>query len=157
MRTSFYGKLVTLVFLSVCLINVYSLKVKTTTKTLNPMGLKGQPLIEFVNGLHMGREFFEDVNGAEWIFDHVKDDGEFMTHAGMKGFLNKCAGMMGGGKIPKWVVERFYGEADKNLKGQISFKGFQKEMLSAMARDITEFTKDILKEDPKWHYIKLRN
>ena len=163
MRTSLYAKLDTFVFMSVCLINVYSLKVTTTAstttsiKTFNPMGMTGKPLIEFVNGLHIGYEFFDNPAGAKWIFDKVADDGKFMTHKGMKNFLNRCAGRMGGGGVPKWVVERFYGESEKNLKGQISFEAFKKEMLFAMGRDIEEFTKDVLKEQPDWHYIKLRN
>ena len=74
----------------------------------------------------------------------------------MKGFLNRCSGAMGGGAIPKWVVERFYGEADKNLRGEIDFPGFKKEMVFAIGRDITDFTKDILKEQPDWHYVKAK-
>jgi hypothetical protein len=159
MRNMLSGKIFTLVFLSLCLINVHGLKIQTQTQTTNPMGLKGAPLIGFVENLHAGLTFFQRAGAAEWVFYKVADvDGKMMSRKGMKNFLSKCAEMMGGGgPIPEAIIDRFYGEATKNMKGEISFAGFKAEMIFAISRDITDFTKDILKEQPNWKFIQMRN
>merc|ERR1712032_721479 len=153
MKNMLSGKLLSILFVSFCLFNVQTL----TLKNRNPMGLKGAPLIEFVENLHMGLEFFENTEAAKWVFDQVADKRTKMSRDGMKNFLTKAAGMMGNGSVPKWVIDRFYGEAGKDLKGEISFSSFQNEMIFAMKRDIKQFTADILKENPAWKYIELRN
>merc|ERR1712151_1450336 len=103
------GKILSIVFVSFCLLNVQSL----TLRNRNPMGLKGAPLIGFVENLHQGLEFFENTEAARWVFNKVADKGGEMSRAGM----------MGNGNVPEWVIDRFYGEASKNLQGQISFNG----------------------------------
>merc|ERR1712151_202745 len=153
MKNMLSGKLLSIIFVSFCLLNVQSL----TLRNRNPMGLKGAPLIGFVENLHQGLEFFENTEAARWVFNKVADKGGEMSRAGMKKFLTRAAGMMGNGNVPEWVIDRFYGEASKNLQGQISFNGFQNEMIFAMKRDIKEFTADILKENPSWRYIRMRN
>ena len=154
MKNMIYGKLVTILFLSLSLLNVHSLSLKNK----NPLGLKGKPLLGFVNNLHAGLDFFEDTKGAKWIFDQVADRGKYMSRDGMKIFLSKASASMGGGAgVPKWVVDRFWNEAEKKIKGEVDFEGFQNEMIFAISRDIVDFTKDIIKENPNWKYIRERN
>lgn len=141
----------TVLFILSCVFsNVQSLNLKLR----NPLGLKGAPLIGFVNNLHAGLEFFQDKENSKKVFDMVSGPDHQMVRSEMEAFLNKASETMGGTQVPEWVVDRFWNEASKNKSGAVSGTSFQDEMVFAISRDIKDFTADILKEDPTWKYVK---
>merc|ERR1711957_29676 len=156
------GKLATILLLCVCFLNVHSLNVKKNSIE-NPLGIKGKALIQFVNGLHAGLETFSNKAVAGQIFGQVadiiiKDGPKEMSKKGVSAFLNNSSKQIGGTGVPPFIVDRFWNESVKHtrLNGEeaLTFAAWQAEMVFCLKRDITDFTKDIIKEDPKWKYVK---
>merc|ERR1711957_143446 len=161
-KNSVVGKLATILLLCVCFLNVHSLEIKKNSIE-NPLGIKGKALIQFVNGLHAGLETFSNKAVAGQIFGQVadiiiKDGPKEMSKKGVSAFLNNSSKQIGGTGVPPFIVDRFWNESVKHtrLNGEeaLTFAAWQAEMVFCLKRDITDFTKDIIKEDPKWKYVK---
>merc|ERR1711957_563563 len=156
------GKLATILLLCVCFLNVHSLNVKKNSIE-NPLGIKGKALIQFVNGLHAGLETFSNKAVAGQIFGQVadiiiKDGPKEMSKKGISAFLNNSSKQIGGTGVPPFIVDRFWNESVKHTSANgeeaLTFAAWQTEMVFCLKRDITDFTKDIIKEDPSWKYVK---
>merc|ERR1712195_192747 len=161
-KNSVVGKLATILLLCVCFLNVHSLNVKKNSIE-NPLGIKGKALIQFVNGLHAGLETFSNKAVAGQIFGQVadiiiKDGPKEMSKKGISAFLNNSSKQIGGTGVPPFIVDRFWNESVKHTSANgeeaLTFAAWQTEMVFCLKRDITDFTKDIIKEDPKWKYVK---
>merc|ERR1711957_223413 len=154
-KNSVVGKLATILLLCVCFLDVHSLEIKKNSIE-NPLGIKGKALIQFVNGLHAGLETFSNKAVAGQIFGQVADiiitDGpKEMSKKGISAFLNNSSKQIGGTGVPPFIVDRFWNESVKHTSANgeeaLTFAAWQTEMEFCL-------TKDIIKEDPKWKYVK---
>merc|ERR1712160_108623 len=97
--------------------------------------------------------------GFGQVADIIITDGpKEMSKKGISAFLNNSSKQIGGTGVPPFIVDRFWNESVKHTSANgeeaLTFAAWQTEMVFCLKRDITDFTKDIIKEDPSWKYVK---